>query len=60
MLGVIASRVVSALLSLPVFFISDAPAGAVPVSAVGIVLTLIGVALVFAQLRQPTQPPALP
>jgi hypothetical protein len=45
---VIVTRVLSALLGLPVFFVDDVPDGVPAVVAVAIVLTIVAVALVWS------------
>ncbi len=55
--GVVAvavSRVISALSGVPVFFVDDAPSWAPVAVGVGIALTVVALALVFAGLRRPS------
>jgi hypothetical protein len=49
--AVIATRVVSMLGAVPAFFVSDVPAGAVAGAGIGVVLTLLCVALIAPGLR---------
>ncbi len=51
-LAVVVSRLLSALLGIPAFFIDDAPDWARVVVGVSIALTLVGVGLVLAARRQ--------
>lgn len=55
---VVASRVVSALLGIPVFFADDAPRWAQVVVAIAMALTVVGVALLASPSarRQPAAP----
>lgn len=53
LLTVIASRAVSALLSVPVFFADEAPDWAQITTAIAIVATVIGIGLLAAARRQP-------
>ena len=48
------SRILSAITSLPAFFIGDVSPGLVALAAVGIIVTLIAVALVLARLAGST------
>ena len=50
--GMVATRLVSALLTLPAFFIGGVPAGAVAVAAGILALTVLGVVLTLAGARQ--------
>ena len=49
--AVAGSRVISALLGIPVFFVDDAPEWAPPVVAVSLVLTAVGVGLLYGMRR---------
>ncbi len=46
------TRLLSALLTLPAFFIGDVPAGVVAVSAGTVALTVLGIVLALAGSRQ--------
>ncbi|MCK9901170.1 hypothetical protein CC117_02125 [Parafrankia colletiae] len=59
LLTIVVSRVLSALLAIPVFFVDDAPDAAVPVSAVFLVLTAIALGLLAPALRHPQPVPAV-
>ncbi len=48
-------RVLSALAAVPAFFEPDVPGAAMTVAGVGIVLTVLGLALVLAPARQPAE-----
>jgi hypothetical protein len=50
--GIVATRLVSALLTLPAFFIGDVPAGVVAVSAGTVALTVLGIVLALSSTRQ--------
>ncbi len=52
LVGVVVSRLLSALLTLPAFFIGDVPAGVVAVSAGTVALTVLGIVLALAGSRQ--------
>lgn len=49
---IVVTRVLSALLGIPALFVDDAPDWAPPVVAVTTVLTLIGIALLYADSRR--------
>ncbi len=49
---VIVSRVLSALLALPAFFVDDVPDWVPPVIGIFVVLTLVGVGLLVVSLRR--------
>lgn len=49
--AVVASRVVSAILGLPVFFVDDAPDWAPAAVGIGIALTVVAVVLIYAGRR---------
>ncbi|MDQ3629987.1 MAG: hypothetical protein M3417_01665 [Actinomycetota bacterium] len=49
---VIVSRVLSALLALPAFFVDDVPDWVPPVVGIFVVLTLVGVGLLVVSLRR--------
>ncbi len=53
MIGLVVTRLLSALLTLPVFFIGDVPAGVVAASAGTVAVTVLGIVLVLAGSRQP-------
>jgi membrane associated rhomboid family serine protease len=53
LLTVIASRVISALLGVPVFFADQAPEWARIATAIAIIATVIGIGLLAAARRQP-------
>ncbi|HEV7710643.1 MAG TPA: hypothetical protein VGP16_20800 [Asanoa sp.] len=48
---VVVTRLLSALLAVPAFFVDDVPAPAVGLAAVGVVVTLVAVALLAPALR---------
>ena len=50
--AVVASRVFSALLGVPAFFVDEAPDWAPPAVAVAIVLTVLAIALIYAGKRE--------
>ncbi len=52
LVGLVATRLLSALLALPAFFIGDVPAGVVAVTAGTVALTVLGVVLALAGSRQ--------
>jgi len=52
LVGVVVTRLLSALLTLPAFFIGDVPAGVVAVSAGTVALTVLGIVLALAGSRQ--------
>lgn len=52
-IGLVVTRLLSALLTLPVFFIGDVPAGVVAASAGTVAVTVLGIVLVLAGSRQP-------
>ena len=52
LVGVVVTRLLSALLTLPVFFIGDVPAGVVAVSAGSVALTVLGIVLALSGSRQ--------
>jgi hypothetical protein len=56
--AVIVTRLLSALSAVPAFFVDGVPAGAKAAAAVGIVLTLLSVALVAPMLRDRAGSPA--
>jgi hypothetical protein len=51
---VLASRVLSALLGVPAFFVADPPSWAAPLVAVSLALTVVGIALVANERRMVT------
>lgn len=51
--AIIVTRLLSAVAALPAFFVDDVPAGAVVAAAVGVVITLVSVALLAPRLRRP-------
>ncbi len=51
-LGLFGTRLVSALLAVPAFFLDDAPRGAVGLAAATVALTVLGVVLVLAGTRR--------
>lgn len=53
LVGVVVTRLLSALLTLPVFFVGDVPAGVIAASAGTVCLTVLGIVLVLAGSRQP-------
>jgi hypothetical protein len=57
-IAIVVSRLLSAVTALPAFFVDDVPGAAVAAAAVGIVITLVAVALVAARLRRPAAVPA--
>ncbi|WP_433730289.1 hypothetical protein ACQP2Y_19680 [Actinoplanes sp. CA-051413] len=57
-IAIVVSRLLSAVTALPAFFVDDVPGGAVAAAAVGLVITLVAVALVAARLRRPAAVPA--
>ncbi len=50
--GLLGTRLASALLALPVFFVNDAPDGAVVAVAAAVALTVLGVVLALVGTRQ--------
>ncbi|MDG4823243.1 hypothetical protein O7635_15410 [Asanoa sp. WMMD1127] len=52
---VVVTRLLSALTAVPAFFVDDVPGPLVGFAAVGVVVTLIAVALVAPALRQPVR-----
>ena len=50
--AVVASRVLSALLGVPAFFVDEAPEWAPPAVAIGIALTVLALALLYAGRRE--------
>ena len=56
--AIVVSRVLSALAGIPAFFVDDAPDWAPAVVAVGIVLTVVAVGLLFSRTRAPA--PSVP
>ena len=51
LIGVIVTRLLSALLTLPAFFIGDVPSGVVAVSAGTVALTVLGIVLALGGSR---------
>jgi hypothetical protein len=51
--AIIVTRLLSAVAALPAFFVDGVPAGAVVAAAVGVVITLVSVALLAPRLRRP-------
>lgn len=58
--AVVGSRVLSALLGVPAFFVDEAPGWARVIVTIAIALTVVGVALVWAAARQRSVPAAGP
>jgi len=52
LIGVVVSRLLSALLTLPAFFLGDVPAGVVAASAVTVALTVLAIVVALAGSRQ--------
>lgn len=52
LLGLFGTRLVSALLTLPAFFLADVPAGVLAVSGVAIALTVLGIVLALSGTRR--------
>jgi hypothetical protein len=52
---VVVTRLLSALSAVPAFFVDDVPGGLVALAGVGVVVTLVAVALVAPALRQPVR-----
>lgn len=52
LLGLLGTRLLSALLALPVFFVDDAPAGAVVGVAAAVALTVLGAVLAMVGTRR--------
>lgn len=52
LVGVVVTRLLSALLTLPAFFIGDVPAGVVAASAGTVAATVLGIVLVLVGSRQ--------
>lgn len=54
---VVGSRLVSALMGIPVFFTKDIPGWVPPAEGVLIALTIVGLGLIFRAARQPAASP---
>jgi hypothetical protein len=52
LVGVVVTRLLSALLTLPVFFVGDVPAGVVAVSAATVAVTVLAIVAALAGSRQ--------
>jgi hypothetical protein len=51
--AIIVTRLLSAVAALPAFFVDGVPAGAVAAASIGVVITLVSVALLASRLRRP-------